>query len=88
MNYILVHHTVSDFTKWKAGYDSHLPARTEAGVKEVKVLQGNDNPNEVVALFEVEDVAKAKAFISSDELRTAMREFGVVSTPEFTFLTG
>ncbi len=87
MNYALVHHKVADFAKWKAGYDTHLPARSEAGLKEIKLIHGIDNPNEVVVLFELADVAKAKAFASSEDLRTKMKEFGVVSEPEVAFLT-
>ena len=86
MNYVLVHHKVSDFAKWKTGYDSHLPARNEATLKEIKLVHGIDNPNEVVILFEAADVAKAKAFASSEDLKIKMKEFGVVSAPEVLFL--
>jgi hypothetical protein len=87
MNYAMVHHQVTDFAKWKAGYDSHLPARSEAGLKEVKVIHGIDNPNEVVILFEVADVARARTFATSDDLRIKLKEFGVVGQPEIVFLT-
>jgi len=87
MNYVLVHHKVSDFAQWKAGYDTHLPVRNEATLKEVKLIHGIDNLNEVVILFEVADVAKAKAFASSEDLKNKMKEFGVISQPEIVFLT-
>jgi hypothetical protein len=87
MNYAMVHHNVADFAKWKTGYDSHLPARNEAGLKEIKLVHGIDNPNEVVILFEVADVARARAFATSEDLKVKMKEFGVVSVPEIVFLT-
>ena len=87
MNYVLVHHKVSDFAKWKTGYDSHLPTRNAATLKQIKLTHGIDDPNEVVILFEVADLAKAKAFANSEDLRNKMREFGVVSQPTVVFLT-
>jgi hypothetical protein len=53
MPYVLVRHKVSDFSKWKAAYDSHSSARHEAGLKEEHLLQMIDNPNEVVLLLHV-----------------------------------
>lgn len=87
MNYAMVHHKVADFAKWKAGYETHLAVRNEATLKEIKLTHGIDNPNEVVILFEIADVAKAKAFASSEDLRVKMKEFGVVSEPQIVFLT-
>ena len=50
MPYLLVRHKVADFSKWKPVYDSHLPARQKAGLKEVHLLRNIDDPNEVVLL--------------------------------------
>ena len=87
MNYVLVRHKVADFAEWKAGYDSHLPVRDEVRLKEIKLLQNAEDANEVVVLFEAADVARAKAFCASDDLRNKMKEVGVVGPPEILFLT-
>ena len=87
MNHLFVRHRVADFPKWKAGYDSHLPVRDEVGLKEIKLLQNVDDANDVTLLFEVADLAKARAFSSSDDLRNKMEEVGVVGPPEILFLT-
>ena len=64
--HMLVRHKVSDFAKWKPVYDAHLSARQKAGLKEEHLFRNADDPNEVLLLFSVEDVDKAKAFTASD----------------------
>jgi hypothetical protein len=56
--YLLVRHKVTDFSTWKAAYDAHLPARQKAGLKQEHLLRSIDDPNEVILLFEAEDVRK------------------------------
>ena len=65
MPHLLVRHKVSDFSKWKSAYDAHSPARKEVGLKEEHLLRNMDNPNEVILLFEVNDLQKAKEFSAS-----------------------
>jgi len=87
MVYLLVRHQVRNYPTWKAAYDSHLPSRRKAGLTERHLLRGVDNPNEVVLLFEAEDVGKAKAFVASTDLREAMERAGVVDIPAIHFLS-
>ena len=72
MPYVLVRHKVADFAKWKPGYDSHLPARQKAGLKEEHLLRNADNPNEVILLFEADDLQKAKEFAAAADLGEKM----------------
>jgi hypothetical protein len=87
MNYVIIRHKVEDFNKWKPAYDQHLHARKAAGLKDVHVWRNLENPNEVVLLFEVADIAKAKEFSGSPELREAMQEAGVLGPPDVIFLS-
>jgi heme-degrading monooxygenase HmoA len=86
MTHLLVRHNVTDFTKWKPVYDAHLAARQQAGLREKNLLRSVNNPNEVVLLFEAEDLQKAQAFTESSDLLAAMQEAGVVGKPEILFL--
>jgi heme-degrading monooxygenase HmoA len=86
MPYILVRHKVADFSKWKPVYDAHLPARQEAGIKEVHVLRNVDDPNEVVVLSEGENLQKARDFAASSDLREKMQQAGVIDRPDIYFL--
>ena len=84
--FMLIRHKVRDFKAWKAGYDAHQSARTAAGLTEKYLLRSADDPNEVVGLFETQDLERARAFASSAELREKMQEVGVVDKPDIYFL--
>lgn len=86
MAFILIRHKVRDFTTWRAGYDGHLPKRIEAGLVEKYLFHGADDPNEVVILFEAQDLDRAKAFIASADLHDKMKEVGVIDKPNIYFL--
>lgn len=86
MAFILIRHTVKDFKAWKKGYDAHQPKRAEAGLTEKYLLRGADDANEVVMLFEAQDLHRAKAFTESADLREKMQEVGVIDKPDIYFL--
>jgi len=86
MPFILIRHKVRDFKTWKTGYDAHQPKRTEAGLTEKYLLRGADDANEVVILFEAQDLNRAKTFAASADLREKMQEVGVVDKPDIYFL--
>ncbi|WP_345972190.1 hypothetical protein [Sulfurimonas diazotrophicus] len=86
MAYMMVRHKVRDFNAWKPGYDGHKPARDDAGLKEVYLLQNADDPREVIALFEAADLEKARAFAASEDLKQKMQEVGVIDRPDIYFL--
>jgi hypothetical protein len=87
MTHVLVRHNVADFAKWKPVYDAHLAARQKAGLREKNLLRGVDNPNEVVLLFEAEDLKRAQTFVESSDLREAMQRAGVVGKPDVLLLS-
>ena len=85
--YMLVRHKVKDFTAWKKVFDGHIGKRNEAGLTEKYLLRGVGDPNEVIILYEARDIAKAKAFSESPDLRDRMKEAGVIDKPDIYFLT-
>ena len=85
-SYMLVRHKVRDFSEWKPGYDAHLPKRAETGLTEKHLLRGANDPNEVVLLFEAQDLNRAKAFAESVDLRETMQKVGVLDKPDIYFL--
>ena len=87
-SYLLIRHKVSDFSEWKRGYDAHLPKRTEAGLTEEHLLRGATDANEVVLLFQVKDLNRAKTFAESPDLRQTMQNVGVLDKPDIYFLEG
>ena len=84
MGFLLIRHKVRDFNTWKIVYEAHQ--RVEAGLTEKYLLRGADDENEVVILFEAQDLNRAKAFAASADLREKMQEVGVVDKPDIYFL--
>jgi heme-degrading monooxygenase HmoA len=86
MNYLLIRHKVKDYKKWKAAYDAHAPARKAAGLKEHYLLRNTKSRNDVLILSEAANLARAKAFCASPDLRAAMKKAGVTGKPDLSIL--
>ena len=86
MPHLIIRVTVQDFGKWKPVYDSNLTARQSAGLKELNCWRNADKSNEVVLLFDVLDIAKAKAYTLSPELKEKLKAGGVIGPAENLFL--
>jgi hypothetical protein len=82
---MFIKHRVADFSTWKPVFDEHEPARREFGTTAHSLHRDADDPNLVVIAFRVDDLARAKEFMASDELHAAMDRAGVVGPPEFWF---
>jgi hypothetical protein len=87
-SFIIIRSKVTDFNTWKTQYDSHLPIRVEAGLTEKQMFRNADNPNEIILLFEAEDLNRAREFAGSADLREKMREAGTIDKPDIYFLNG
>ena len=82
---LTAHFKVKDFSTWRASYNGNEKNRVSAGVTNEKVFRSSDNPNEVVILQDVSDVGKARAWLASDEMKTAWEKSGVLGLPSFRF---
>ncbi len=87
-NFMIVRHSVRDFSEFKKAYDSHAPIRVAAGLAEQHVLQDADDPNMVTVILKADDLKRAEEFARSDDLREAVQKAGVVGKPEMYFLKG
>jgi hypothetical protein len=86
MPYVLVVHKVQDYDRWRPYFDSDKPRQQEAGLTVRHVLRGADDPQEVVILFEAEDLGRAREMVGSEGLRKTMQEAGVLGPPDMHFL--
>ena len=87
MAHLLVRHKVADFARWKAVFDGHAAAQRAAGITVTHVMRNVEDPGEVILLFDVEDVERAKAFVFSPQVPVAQQESGVADKPDIYFLT-
>ena len=85
MLYLLARHKLCDFDKWNRVFRSHAEAQRKAGLHILHVLRDVTDPSVVVALFEVDDLAKAQAFTGAPGAHDAGRTAGVI-TVELSYL--
>jgi hypothetical protein len=76
---------VQDYSTWRTGYDGREQGRVAAGITNGKVYRRAEDPNDVVILSDVADVAKARSFLGTDELKAAMQKSGVQGSPAIRF---
>lgn len=84
--WVLVTHKVKDFDAWLKGFDAEGTAtRATFGLTDVAVARGVDDPNLVHIVFDITDMAKAKARLSDPALKKIMEEAGVISAPTIEY---
>ena len=86
MVHVLVRHTVADYSRWKEAFDSHLNARKRAGETGFRLFHNAEDMREIFLLSDWQTVEEARKFMTSDELRDAMANAGVVGAPEIQYL--
>jgi len=75
---LTIHHKVKDYASWRKGYDEHEKSRASAGVTNGKVFRRAEDENEVLIVFDVADLPKARAWLGGADLKAAMEKAGVV----------
>ena len=85
---MIVRHTVADFDTWKPFFDEHKGMRQNAGLSDVGVYRDASAANNVLIVFDAEDLERARKFASSDDMRETMEKAGVISEPTVWFLNG
>lgn len=86
MLYLLIHINVKDCEKWKPVFDAYGATRRTSGSQGGQLFRSSSNPNELISLFEWDDLEKARQFMQSEGLREKMQEAGVIGRPDIYFL--
>ena len=84
---VFVHHEVADYAAWRKAYNSFGATQRKMGVIAQAVYQSVDNPNDVVVTHDFASAEQAKAFLASDDLKTAMQKAGVKGSPQIWITT-
>ena len=86
MPYLLVRHKVADYAKWKPNFDQHAATRKASGCLGGQLFRTANDPNELLILFQWDDLEKARQFSQSNDLRETMQKAGVIDQPNVYFL--
>src|SRR5437868_5661893 len=71
-----VTHDVKDYSKWRPIFNADSTNRKAAGLEDIVVGRGADNPNHILIVLKVSDMAKGKAFAADPKLKETMDKAG------------
>jgi quinol monooxygenase YgiN len=83
---MLIRHKVKDYAAWKAVFDGARDLRRAGGERSYQILHPDDDPNNLILLFEWDSLDNARAYLANPDLKAAMDEAGVLEPPEAYFL--
>ena len=83
MVHIFLKQKINDYNTWKDGFTGHNDARKAAGQTNATVFVNPEDENQVFILLEWDSMENAQKFMSSPELKEAMKNSGA-SPPEVT----
>ena len=86
-NIMTVRHKVADYDKWLANFESADSMKAANGLHNYVIGRGVDDTSMLLVAVKADDVAKAKAFGSSAELKARMKANGVMGKPVMDFIT-
>ena len=78
MRVMLCRNRVRDFAVWKRVFDAHAEAHHAAGLHLLQLWREIGDENNVIFLFSVDDIERARAFVTDPASAEAGREAGVV----------
>jgi len=78
---IIVRHKVRDFEAWKPFFIGDTKRQRDASFTSWRVMRNTNDMNEVVIIFECEDLDKAKPMFSDPGLAEVMKKAGVIDQP-------
>ena len=86
-NMMIVKHKVGDFDKFLTTYEAHDSLRLANGIHSYVIGRGVKDQNMILVATKVDDLAKAKAFSKSADLKQAMQKAGATGKPSISFTT-
>ena len=83
---LIVRVKVQDIARWQAAFDAGDSLRQQFGLTVDLVQKDADEADTVVIVMSAESMERAREFSTSDELRQAQMEAGVIPPPTIWFV--
>ena len=77
----IIRHRVRDFEEYRQAFIAHAPVRKSAGCKGSRLMQMEDDPNNIVVMLEFDTMANFQAFGDNPALQQVMESAGVLESP-------
>jgi hypothetical protein len=85
-SWVQVSYKIKDFDAWQKVFNANGTAnRAAQGLIDVALARGIDDPNIIHIVFDITDMAKAKAWITSEETNKLRKSAGMVGSPKIEF---
>lgn len=81
-NYMMVKQRVADFAQFQVAFDQLLPMRQQYGLIDIGTFRASGEPNTIIVLMEVTDLARAREYWHSQILAEGRKKAGVVGPLE------
>jgi hypothetical protein len=86
--WVVINHKVKDFDVWVKVFDAEGTAtRASFGLVDLALARGIDDSSMVHIVFDIKDMAKAKARMNDPALKKLMTDAGVIGAPKIEFYT-
>ena len=86
-NIMTVRHKVADYNKWLANFESADSMKAANGLHNYVIGRSVDDTSMLLVATKADDIAKAKAFGNSAELKARMKDYGVTGKPDIEYMT-
>ncbi len=83
---VMISYRVDDFDAWKEVFERGEAKRAESGFLGHHVNRAQDDPNALSIYLAVGDLARAKEYATSDDVKALMRDATVSSEPEISWV--
>lgn len=84
---VVLRYRVADFDAWKAVFDENESQRSASGLLGHHINREEGDPNNLSVYFAVGDKDAFQEYADSDDVKALMQKAGVVSPPEFMWMT-
>ena len=74
---------VADYQRFRAVYDAGTPDREAGGMHDEQMFRNPNDPNDILIMSTVADVASARAYGQSDEVRKRQRASGLLELSNY-----
>jgi hypothetical protein len=77
---VILNHKVTDYNKWKAGFDADIARRESMGATTLAVGQKMGDPGNVYVVIEANDISNMSQQMADPAFQALLKEMGVLST--------
>jgi hypothetical protein len=83
---LLIRHRVRDFATWQQVFHEEAATRHANGSGRERLFRSEGDACEIWLLLEWDDLFRARLFVKSDDLRTALARADVIDQPDYWYL--